>query len=211
MTEKRCDNLIELPLELRPKNTADLHLVVKRDSNYCLHRPVIVDERKRCVYCATCKAPLDPFAELLKVANEHERYRNDMQEKKAETKGAQARLDLLNRLETNTRARLRKLGVKTTGHWLDRVLDWAEEFAKKTGRSYADRNYLQYELENAYASQRLSLAMKALDDGVGMPAIEMAMQTLEEMRAALESHAAHSVPDGKPEPVRAQRGKSQAT
>lgn len=214
MTEKRCDNVIELPkkpIELRPKDTSNLQLVVTRDGNWCQHKPVMVDERRRCAYCGTCKAPLDPFAELLKIANQHDRHASDIKHKKEEINGAQARLDLLKRLENNARARLRKLGVKTTGWWLDRVLDWAEEVSKKNGRQFGDRNYLQYEIESAYPQQRLSLALKAIEDGVGMPAIEMAIQTLEEMRAALESQAAPSVPDGKPEPVRARRGKTSAT
>jgi hypothetical protein len=205
MTEKRCDNVIELPLELRPKNTADLHLVVKRDSNYCLHRPVIVDERQRCVYCATCKAPLDPFAELLKVANQHERHLDDMKRKKVETSGALARLDVLKRMESNARARLRKLGVKTSYYWLDGILDWAGRQAEKSGKS-SDRSYMKYELEMGLPRQRLSTALRAIDDGVGMPAIEMAIQTLEEMRAALESQAAApSVLVGGPEHPRARR------
>lgn len=194
MIDKQCDksNVIELPLELRPKDTANLHLVVKRREG-CIghHSPVIVDEGRRCVYCKTCKAPLDPFAELLHVANQHERYHNDLKNKATEIKGAQARLDLLKRLENNTRARLRKLGVKTTCYWFDKILDWAAEHAKKSGRSARgiDRDFLQYELEMMSPMSRLGVATKAIEDGVGLPAIEMATQVLEEMRAALETES----------------------
>lgn len=95
-------------IPLRAPATLGSELKVVRGGNHCQHRRVLIDDNKRTVECGDCKALLDPFAELSKVAHRHERIAYELSSAKRETKALQGRIELMKRLESNARSRLKR-------------------------------------------------------------------------------------------------------
>lgn len=123
MSDERDDNLLEfkkpekksdgappdVPLPLSP--IIDLEI---RRRDYCSHEvrnQVLVNEHQRTVECA-CGAFLDPFDVLLHVARERQNRIWHHKHLQQETQKVQARLDALKRLESNCRARIKRMTAK---------------------------------------------------------------------------------------------------
>lgn len=83
-----------------------------RGGGVCFHKSRIIDDNARTVECATCKAVLDPFAELSRIASDHERFFNEEKRRKESVRGLAARYQTLKKLEANARSRLKRLGVE---------------------------------------------------------------------------------------------------
>lgn len=85
---------------------------IERNTRFCLHKRRIVDTTVRTVTCKACAAVLDPFNELVQIANDHERivFRfTDLKKKIAEL---QTRLAALKAEELNARSRVRRLTTR---------------------------------------------------------------------------------------------------
>lgn len=77
---------------------------------YCSHRQgAILNREAHKVLCKECGRELDAFAQLEKIAGEWERYATFRKEAKRRADEAHARLTELLRLETNARARLKRI------------------------------------------------------------------------------------------------------
>ncbi len=125
-TDEPPDNVRKLPApvaELRPKETALYSVSIKREAEPCAHHKSLVDDIARTVKCAKCGAPLDPFDRLFKLALEHDRRVSDAKHSRAELAALQKRIEMLERIESNARARLRRLGVPRLEDWrLDQLI-----------------------------------------------------------------------------------------
>jgi hypothetical protein len=95
-------------IPLRAPATLGSELKVVRGGNHCQHRTVLIDDNKRTVECGDCNALLDPFAELSKVAHRHERIAYELKAAKRETKALAGRIELMKRVESSARARLKR-------------------------------------------------------------------------------------------------------
>jgi len=120
------DNLRKLPLpvaQLRPKESALYSVTVQRDVEFCDHARATVDDVARTVRCAACKALLDPMDRLIRMAKDYDRRRRDYDNLVTEIKAQRERIAMLERMETNARARLRRLGVPRLEDWqLDQLI-----------------------------------------------------------------------------------------
>lgn len=132
---KEEGKVVDLPVRQRPhdiheKSTASIQLVINRNGEHCGHTYVELDTNQRRVTCRACKCELDTFDQLGRFANDYQRVANDLESTKKDALAAHARLELLRRLEANTRGRLRNLGVKSFG-----------PYARRTGNSNAARRH----------------------------------------------------------------------
>ena len=111
-------------IPLRAPATLGSELKVVRGGNHCQHRRVLVDENKRSAECGDCKAQLDPFHELLRVAQRHERVGYELAAARRETKALQSRIELMKRIESNARSRVKRVvGSVPDKQDLDDLLD----------------------------------------------------------------------------------------
>lgn len=190
---KSSDNVVDLPsrpTELRPPGSIFAELVVDNTGKHCQHYPVIVDRYQRRAYCGTCKAPLDAFDELLRLAQSNARIAEERASAKVEVRAAEERLKLLRRLEQNAKARVKKYGLRTDGHHLDAVIEWGLRHIKKRNpKSDVTADQLANRLQYERFERRLAIALQAIEDGAGLAAVELAGTALEELRASLESRA----------------------
>ncbi len=74
----------------------------------CSHENVDLDYDKRTAECRACQAPLDPFDTLVKFGQQWDRFRSDQERCHREIKAAESRIELLERLENNARARAKR-------------------------------------------------------------------------------------------------------
>lgn len=75
----------------------------------CAHAAVDLDDNARKAECRYCKAPLDPFDVLVEFGRKWDRFRNDKQRCENEIKGAESRIEMLERSEKNARSRARRM------------------------------------------------------------------------------------------------------
>lgn len=75
----------------------------------CRHKHIRLDEDAHRAYCQGCDVEVDPFAFLLTLAHEWERYSRHRQEAERKATSAHTRLEEIRRLERNARARVKKL------------------------------------------------------------------------------------------------------
>ena len=182
-------------VELRPKATTSIELIVDNTGKPCLHHKTVIDRWQRRVTCKTCDATLDPFDVLLGLAQESARYSEDLARTKAEIRGASSRLELLKRLEQNARARVKKFGGNVTTYHLDALLHYVATLhptREPTARS------VEYQLESMTPVARLQAAAAALEKGHGLAAVALASAVVDELRAALELHGEAETAAGTP-------------
>ena len=85
------------------------------------HRSFELDEDSRRVYCQDCREEVDPFTALASFAADWRRWRTDREQLQKANAEARERLRDLKRLESNTRARIRrKTGM--SAHEQDRAV-----------------------------------------------------------------------------------------
>jgi len=94
--------------EIRPTN-ATLELIVSNAGQPCLHKRSNVDAGLRAVSCADCGAELCAFDVLLKVATHHQKRHEQLMELAIRIKATTSRLEQIKRLESNARARVKRL------------------------------------------------------------------------------------------------------
>ncbi len=110
-------------IPLRAPATLGSELTVVRGGNYCQHRQVLIDDNKRTVECGSCGALLDAFKELSNVAHRHERIAQELAAAKRETKALTGRIDLMKRVESNARARLKRFGEVPSRYQFNELLE----------------------------------------------------------------------------------------
>lgn len=190
---KPLDNVVDLPTkptDLRPPGSIFAELVVDNTGKHCQHYPVHVDDRQRRVYCGTCDAPLDAFDELLRVARKHAGIAASRAHATAEVRAAQERLKLLKRLEQNAKARAKKYGVRIDSCHIDAVVEWGLRHSKKQNpETPATEDRIRKAFEYAPPEHRLAAALKAIEDGCQLAAVQLASEAIDELRAALEARA----------------------
>lgn len=79
------------------------------DQSPCAHRKVKLDQDAHRVICRECDQEVDPFAFLLRLASDWERYARHRREAERRANAAHARLDEILRLERNARSRLKRI------------------------------------------------------------------------------------------------------
>lgn len=77
--------------------------------SHCVHRKVRLDQDAHRVFCRECDAEVDPFAFLLRLAGDGDRYTRHRKEAHRRAVAAQTRLEEVLRLERNARSRLKRL------------------------------------------------------------------------------------------------------
>lgn len=124
MADEPPDNLIAFPApvaELRPKHTAT-HTISRKPRDYtkrqCDHRAAIIDDNARKVTCRHCGAELDPITHLYKMAIVSDRRKQDLENAAQELAALRKRVLMLERIERNARARLKRLGVPSIDDWV---------------------------------------------------------------------------------------------
>lgn len=93
----------------------------------CLHRNVKLDRDAHRVFCRACDAEVDPFAVLLRLASDWERYAAHRKEARRRAVAASERLTEILRLERNARARLGRLDPDVEPPpvpWGERSVGW---------------------------------------------------------------------------------------
>lgn len=80
-----------------------------RESGHCPHRRVSLDHELHRVICRDCDKEVDPFKYLQRLAHDWERYAMHRKEAKRRADAAHERLVELLRLESNARARLKRI------------------------------------------------------------------------------------------------------
>lgn len=85
---------------------------VATTGRYCPHLHVRLDTTAHKVYCNGCDLEVDPFAFLLKLAGDWQRWSVYQKECQRRGKEARERLDEVLRLERNARARLKRVDPK---------------------------------------------------------------------------------------------------
>jgi hypothetical protein len=103
------------PTELRPHPS--LKLVIKNDGRFCSHGQVYIGRYERSVECATCGASLDAFDALLKIAQEHENWEQNLRCAKRDVALTHKRIDELKRIEQNAVGRLKRKGVAVEDYY----------------------------------------------------------------------------------------------
>lgn len=109
--------------ELRDKDPG-LVLIVDNTGPRCPHDEIHVREGDRTVRCGKCSAVLDAFNELYRVSKSFDRIYGSWRRYRADIVAMEKRIELLQRLEKNARARCKRAGVEVPDKWhLDAALD----------------------------------------------------------------------------------------
>ncbi|HET9954137.1 MAG TPA: hypothetical protein VFQ61_06520 [Polyangiaceae bacterium] len=175
--------VVQHPTALRPKTDLPFELIVNRGGPVCYHDRRIVDSTLREVRCAACKASLDPIAVLTSIAQDHERYSRALKNARTECNAAEARIQLLKRLEANARARARRAGVSASKSHLDALVRFMSEHLQghKVDESTVDRL-----LDGTTPLTRIEAAAQALKRGRAGAAIELVRRAADDLEASLE-------------------------
>jgi hypothetical protein len=78
-------------------------------SSWCSHTNVTIDSNKRTLTCRKCKADVDPFAYLVGLSRDWDRYAFPLERVKKELHATHDKLADTKRQERNARARLKRL------------------------------------------------------------------------------------------------------
>lgn len=81
-------------------------------AGHCLHRRVNLDTTAHRVLCRDCDREVDPFAVLVRLTGDWEHFARFRKESQRKAEEAHTRLKELIRLESNARARLRRIDPK---------------------------------------------------------------------------------------------------
>ena len=87
---------------------------IERGSRYCSHASRIIDPNVRALRCDECGAQLDAFDCLLQIARDADHLAFRKKELKRQIAKLTARVEELKRVESNARARLKRLSIKST-------------------------------------------------------------------------------------------------
>ncbi len=191
------DNLVALPekpRELRRKDDLPFQLVVNNTGAHCSHVSRHVDARRRTVSCGECGAPLDTFGVLLDVAQDHDRFAQSLRRARIDSRAAEDRIELLKRLESNARARAKRLGIRGSRDHYDSLIAYARAHTKLRRRDGSvdldppapSVDEMERYLENRNPIELLKGALIAAERESFGAALELGRRALDELEAALD-------------------------
>lgn len=172
------------PVDIRPKADLPFRLIVNRSGPYCSHQTKEVDHYRRTVTCTQkgCGAVLDAFDVLNDFAAEYEGFEKHYQRVKADIKAAEARIELLKRLENNARSRAKRLGVSGSRYEHDSLLHYARRVLNRDVKA----DELDVMLSNSPPDVRISQALKAIDTGHVHAGLALLRRAVEELEASVD-------------------------
>lgn len=107
-TETELGKVISFPLadETPPRSNINFEVI---DTGCCVrHIGYTVNEKERTVTCRRCGALVDPFDALMLVANRETQLADNVQALRLEERERRQRIDKLNTIERNAKARIKR-------------------------------------------------------------------------------------------------------
>ena len=172
------------PKAIRQRDDVPFQLIVNRTGRYCAHTSKTIDDKLRSVKCNACGAPLDAFDVLFKFASEYDRFDGSLKRLKVDVRAAEARRELLKRLENNARARVKKLmGLGSREHY-DSLLQYVRTSLKRPEYEESD---VERVLDRRTPRDFLGAAQRAVDAGHLGAAVALIRRAADELEAGVET------------------------
>lgn len=174
--------------QLRPPKPAP-KLTIIHEARFCFHDTWQVNENRRIVKCGRCGAELDPVSVISSIARDWQRITLAQKHAKDEIRTVSARLKLLERLESNARARAKRQGIKTSKDQLDQLVRWVSAKVKRPMTPEA----IDLMFGSRPPSDQIKSGLQALEDGAleaalcllrsGVDGVEAAIKAANQVRA----------------------------
>ena len=105
----------------------------------CTHRKTTLDLTAHRMYCSDCEQELDCFDWIVDYSRKWRRFNTEYRQAIKQADEARQRVDDLERVEKNAKARIRKQGVILTSGQARRIRDNYRAFGRALNDAYRDR------------------------------------------------------------------------